>query len=173
MRRASNLNPNINRKLYMDFPKPNDEAYSGLYNKTVLIKVHGAAGKKKFSREKVEATFLLKPLKIKGKCWIYIYIIRKDHERAQYLMDRKAMCWERAWKKKWAPWRNTTIPVHPSTNNSTIISILILLLQPNTALKPPEAEESEGKERVYVGLWKKKVIYINVESDKEVFFFFF
>jgi hypothetical protein len=71
--------------------------------------------------------------------------IRK-RELNEYLMDRKAMCWERAWKKKWAPWRNTTIPVQPSRNNSTVISILILLLQPNTALKPPEAEESEGKE---------------------------
>ena len=33
-------------------------------------------------------------------------------------------CLVRAWKKKLAPWRNRTIPVHPSTNNSTIISFL-------------------------------------------------
>ena len=71
-----------------------------------------------------------------------------------------AMCWERRWKKKWAPWRNTTIPVHPSTNNSTIISLLILLWQPNAALNPNHqlaAEESKGKEPVY--LEKAKCLY--------------
>jgi len=38
-------------------------------------------------KEKVEATFLLKPLKIKGKCWIYIYNQKRSRERAEWIPD--------------------------------------------------------------------------------------
>lgn len=43
-----------------------------------------------------------------------------EMNRLWYLRDRIPMCWERAWKKKLAPWRNTTTPVQPNRKNSSI-----------------------------------------------------
>lgn len=43
-----------------------------------------------------------------------------EMNRLWYLRDRIPMCRERAWKKKLAPWRNTTTPVQPNRKNSSI-----------------------------------------------------
>lgn len=57
---------------------------------------------------------------------------KKKIQRAKYLSDRMATWRVRTWKKKLAPWRNRTTPVHPSTNNSTIIDLLLLFATVST-----------------------------------------
>ena len=60
--------------------------------------------------------------------WKMVYVREFQREISSlrwwcwYLRDRMPMCWERAWKKKLAPWRNTTTPVHPNRKNSSIFS---------------------------------------------------
>lgn len=48
---------------------------------------------------------------------------KKKKRRIGYLRDLMAMGLVRTWKKKLAPWRNTTTPVQPRRKNSTIISV--------------------------------------------------
>lgn len=73
-----------------------------------------------FSRENVTwRDFPWKQTKLGVESWM-----REIHgRRSEYLRDRMAMWLERTWKKKLAPWRNTTTPVHPRRKNSTIISV--------------------------------------------------
>lgn len=129
-------NRDINRRLkilwqIIDFQKRTYQTHPGLYDNAV-IKIHAAPGNMQRSSPRmrnISDCLAFKTLRgSPSRDWK-----TKDRERtrkdqrAQYLRDRTAMCWDRRWKKKFAPWRNTTTPVHPSTNNSTIISFLMTI----------------------------------------------
>ena len=106
---------------------------------------------------------------------IQLYIPEKKNiQRAKYLSDRMATCWVRTWKKKLAPWRNRTTPVHPSTNNSTIIDLLLLFATVSTrqrlsiyiSTRRERDKESEEFIEFFFFWWK---VYRVLKPKKEVY----